>query len=87
MTPVGRPEVITVLCTAALCLPPRSWYELPDGSIALKLFLLPCAGSRESGMNRVDWHTYFMNMAKQAATRSTCDRKYVGAVIVRLDSV
>ena len=34
-------------------------------------------------MNRVDWHTYFMNMAKQAATRSTCDRKYVGAVIVR----
>ena len=34
-------------------------------------------------MNRVDWHTYFMNMAKQAATRSTCDRKHVGAVIVR----
>ena len=32
---------------------------------------------------RVDWHTYFMNIAKQAATRSTCDRKNVGAVIVR----
>ena len=32
---------------------------------------------------RVDWHTYFMNIAHQAATRSTCDRKYVGAVIVR----
>jgi dCMP deaminase len=32
---------------------------------------------------RVDWHTYFMNIAKQAATRSTCDRKHVGAVIVR----
>ncbi len=32
---------------------------------------------------RVDWHTYFMNIAKQAATRSTCDRKKVGAVIVR----
>jgi dCMP deaminase len=34
-------------------------------------------------MTRVDWHTYFMNIARQAATRSTCDRKHVGAVIVR----
>ncbi len=34
-------------------------------------------------MARVDWHTYFMNIARQAATRSTCDRKNVGAVIVR----
>ena len=25
----------------------------------------------------------FMNIAHQAATRSTCDRKHVGAVIVR----
>jgi len=33
--------------------------------------------------DRVDWHTYFMNIARQAATRSTCDRKHVGAVIVR----
>jgi len=32
---------------------------------------------------RVDWHTYFMNIAREAATRSTCDRKHVGAVIVR----
>ena len=34
-------------------------------------------------MGRVDWHTYFMSIARQAATRSTCDRKHVGAVIVR----
>ena len=34
-------------------------------------------------MTRVDWHTYFMNIAKEAAKRSTCDRKHVGAVIVR----
>jgi dCMP deaminase len=34
-------------------------------------------------MSRVDWHTYFMNIARQAATRSTCERKHVGAVIVR----
>jgi dCMP deaminase len=32
---------------------------------------------------RVDWNTYFMNIARQAATRSTCERKHVGAVIVR----
>jgi len=32
---------------------------------------------------RVDWHTYFMNIARQVATRATCERKHVGAVIVR----
>ncbi len=34
-------------------------------------------------MNRVSWDRYFMNLALQAATRSTCPRKHVGAVIVR----
>jgi len=34
-------------------------------------------------MQRVTWEEYFMNIAKEAATRSTCDRKHVGAVIVR----
>jgi dCMP deaminase len=33
--------------------------------------------------DRVDWHTYFMNIARQVATRATCPRKHVGAVIVR----
>ena len=32
---------------------------------------------------RVSWKTYFMNIAKEVATRSTCDRKHVGAVIGR----
>lgn len=32
---------------------------------------------------RVSWHEYFMNIAEQVATRSTCDRKHIGAVIVR----
>ncbi|MFH1408411.1 MAG: dCMP deaminase family protein [Nanoarchaeota archaeon] len=36
-----------------------------------------------SGKSRVNWETYFMNIAAQVATRSTCDRKHVGAVIVR----
>tara|TARA_Y100000590_G_scaffold443782_1_gene573646 strand:+ start:282 stop:710 length:429 start_codon:yes stop_codon:yes gene_type:complete len=33
--------------------------------------------------DRVSWETYFMNIAREVATRSTCDRKHVGAVIVR----
>jgi len=33
--------------------------------------------------HRVDWDTYFMNIARAVATRSTCPRKHVGAVIVR----
>ena len=33
--------------------------------------------------NRVSWENYFMNIAAEVATRSTCDRKHVGAVIVR----
>ena len=32
---------------------------------------------------RVSWEEYFMNIAKESASRSTCDRKHVGAVIVR----
>ena len=32
---------------------------------------------------RADWHQYFMGIAQQAATRATCPRKHVGAVIVR----
>ena len=32
---------------------------------------------------RVNWEDYFMNIAKEVASRSTCNRKHVGAVIVR----
>ena len=32
---------------------------------------------------RASWEQYFMNIAKEVATRSTCDRKHVGALIVR----
>ena len=34
-------------------------------------------------MTRSNWEEYFMNIAKQVASRSTCDRKHVGSVIVR----
>ena len=33
-------------------------------------------------MSRPDWDVYFMRVAYLAATRATCDRKHVGAVIV-----
>lgn len=32
---------------------------------------------------RPDWDAYFMRLAHLAATRATCDRKHVGAVVVR----
>jgi dCMP deaminase len=32
---------------------------------------------------RPDWDTYFMKIAHDVAARSTCDRAYVGAVLVR----
>src|SRR6266446_8790401 len=32
---------------------------------------------------RADWDTYFMEIARVVSSRSTCDRKHVGAVIVR----
>jgi len=39
--------------------------------------------SHDEAKSRVSWERYFMNLAIQAATRSTCPRKHVGAVIVR----
>jgi dCMP deaminase len=32
---------------------------------------------------RASWDEYFMNIARTVATRATCDRKFVGAAIVR----
>lgn len=37
--------------------------------------------------DRASWDEYFMNIATQVATRATCDRKHVGAVIVRDRSI
>lgn len=34
-------------------------------------------------MTRPSWDEYFLKMADLVATRATCDRKHVGAVIVR----
>lgn len=37
----------------------------------------------EPAPERVPWDVYFMNIAQVVASRSTCPRKFVGAVIVR----
>ena len=34
-------------------------------------------------VRRKSWDEYFMAIAKEVASRSTCDRKFVGAVIVK----
>ena len=39
------------------------------------------------GRTRASWDEYFMNIAREVATRATCDRKHVGAVIVRERSI
>jgi len=36
---------------------------------------------------RASWDEYFMNIATEVASRATCDRKHVGAVIVRDKSI
>jgi dCMP deaminase len=36
-----------------------------------------------STQDRATWDLYFMRIAQEVSTRSTCDRKHVGAVIVR----
>lgn len=44
----------------------------------------PKSAYRTNGSHRrVEWDEYFMNIAKVVSSRSTCDRKFVGAVIVR----
>jgi len=36
-----------------------------------------------SETGRANWDEYFMRIAHEVATRATCDRKHVGALIVR----
>jgi len=38
-------------------------------------------------MPRASWDEYFMRIAQDVASRATCDRKHVGAVVVRDRSI
>ena len=37
--------------------------------------------------SRASWDEYFMNIARVVATRATCDRKHVGAVLVKAKTI
>lgn len=39
--------------------------------------------SRKEKLKRAGWDEYFMNVAKVVSSRSTCDRKFVGALVMR----
>lgn len=41
----------------------------------------------ETALPRASWDEYFMNIARVVSSRSTCPRKYVGAVIVRARTI
>jgi dCMP deaminase len=45
------------------------------------------SGPERGARTRAPWDEYFMNIAREVSTRSTCDRKFVGAVIVRDKSI
>lgn len=47
----------------------------------MQLFLYTKAGY--TNMNRPSWDDYFMEMTKLTATRSSCLRRHVGAVLVK----
>lgn len=59
--------------------------KTPDNAIDLHVANRQAAdaGRELRKSSRKDWHSYFMDIAKEVATRSTCDRKHVGAIIVR----
>jgi dCMP deaminase len=54
-----------------------------DGSVEELHRKLGEAIGNLSERHRLSWDEYFMQIAHTVATRSTCDRKYVGAVLVR----
>jgi dCMP deaminase len=40
-------------------------------------------GQQMADQKRASWDEYFMRIAREVSTRSTCDRKHVGAVVTR----
>lgn len=57
--------------------------DSPSDQLATENHKAEQAGQTIMASSRNDWPQYFMNIAREVATRSTCDRKHVGAIIVR----
>ncbi|MGD6876957.1 deoxycytidylate deaminase [Bacillus infantis] len=58
--------------------------KFEDGSMeVVGLELLRPINKEESEIKRKEWDYYFMDIAKNVATRATCDRLHVGCVIVQ----
>ncbi len=71
-------------CEPSFINPPEDWHDecemywYVSVDIRVRGHSMTC-----SRPERKSWDTYFMDIAKQVATRSTCDRLSVGAVLVR----
>ena len=61
--------------------------ECLSGPLRSAAFVVRSALQRPHAAPRASWDEYFMNIAREVSTRSTCDRKFVGAVIVRDKSI
>jgi dCMP deaminase len=66
---------------AAMAAPSNT--EAPGASDHFESLTVHTPPSEQMTARRVGWDEYFMNIARQVATRSTCSRKHVGALIVK----
>jgi dCMP deaminase len=94
MRTFALPDIFGYFCTfRARCVAPaaRRLFRRRPRRRGFLARTLPASGRRNSrraagvtiAIVRAGWNEYFMGIAHQAATRSTCPRKHVGAVIVR----
>jgi len=81
MTPESREHANRILVNPALRDDDLVEY---NASAGVPLRVVPVNGGKPGKPEaRPEWDEYFMRLAHLAATRATCDRKHVGAVIVR----
>jgi dCMP deaminase len=62
----------------------QTWEDLTAAwGVLSRLGVTWLTGADQMARQRASWDRYFMDIAQVVASRSTCDRKHVGAVIVR----